>query len=72
VTDGTWMSAQLPEFGAGVTFRDGDPEDLARAILELRDNHSVLAAQARERGPKWAAYHNPDHFLAVLFDIASR
>jgi glycosyltransferase involved in cell wall biosynthesis len=70
VTAGTWMEDQLKRFGAGVTFRDGDAGDLARAILELRDNYPRLAAQAEQRRAAWTAYHNPDNFLRELFKTA--
>jgi glycosyltransferase involved in cell wall biosynthesis len=69
VTEGTWMSAQLEKYGAGVTFRDRDVDDLARAIIEARDNYSRLAQQARERQPAWVAYHNPANFVSELLRV---
>lgn len=70
VTSGTWMADQLSRFGAGVTFRDGDTADLARAILELRDNYARLAAQAAERAAAWTAYHSPENFMRELLKAA--
>ena len=71
VTDGTWMSDQLEHYGAGVTFRDQDVDDLSRAICEARDNYPRLAAQALERRAAWLAYHNPDNFVDELLKIVS-
>ena len=69
VTQGTWMSDQLERFGAGVTFRDGDVDDLARAICEARDEHPRLAEQALARRKDWVAYHNSDNFLNELLKL---
>lgn len=71
VTDGTWMSAQLEKYGAGITFRDRDVDDLARAILEARDNYPSLVRQAVARQPAWVGYHNPDKFVDELLEIVS-
>jgi glycosyltransferase involved in cell wall biosynthesis len=71
VTRGTWMSDQLERFGAGITFRDGDVDDLARAILDVRDQYPRLAKQALNRRGAWIAYHNPEHFLDELLKLAS-
>ena len=72
VTDGTWMSEQLANDGAGVTFRDREPEDLARAICFARDNCPHLTKQATAHREKWVAYHNPDTFLTELLRIAQK
>lgn len=71
VTDGTWMSAQLEKYGAGIMFRDHDVNDLARAILEARDNYPRLAQQARARQAAWLDYHNPDNFVNELLKVAN-
>jgi len=70
-TDGTWMSAQLAKYGAGITFRDCDVDDLARAILEARVNYPALAQQAMARQPAWVGYHNPDNFVNELLKIVN-
>jgi glycosyltransferase involved in cell wall biosynthesis len=66
VTEDTWMSEQLRRFGAGTTFRDGDPADLARAVIEARANHPALAERARANRPAWIKFHNPDVFFNLL------
>ena len=71
VTQGTWMSDQLERFGAGVTFRDQDIDDLARAICEVRDNYPRLVEQAMARREHWVAYHNPDNFINELLKLVS-
>lgn len=71
VTQGTWMSDQLERFGAGITFRDGDISDLARAICEVRDNYPRLSGQAQARRADWTAYHNPDNFVDELLKVGN-
>jgi glycosyltransferase involved in cell wall biosynthesis len=66
VTEGTWMSDQLKEAGAGVSFKDRDVEGLIQAILKTREQYSFLSKQAIERRDKWVAYHNPDNFIREL------
>jgi glycosyltransferase involved in cell wall biosynthesis len=70
VTEGTWMSAQLQKFGAGLTFRDQDPDDLARAICAARLEYPRLAEQAAARREEWVAYHNPESFVHELLKVA--
>jgi hypothetical protein len=65
------MSSQLEQYGAGVTCRDRDPEDLARAICEARDNYPYLAAQAQARRSAWVAYHNPANFVSELLKVVN-
>jgi glycosyltransferase involved in cell wall biosynthesis len=71
VTADTWMSAQLARFGAGLTFRDRDADDLARAICMLRDNYPQFAEQALARRESWVAYHNPENFVDELIKVAN-
>lgn len=66
VTDRTWMSDQLGEFGAGCTFRDGDVEDLARCIRQAADEYHSLARAAAARQPAWVGFHNADRLLDAL------
>jgi len=69
VTEGTWMSEQLERFGAGLTVRDRDAEDLARAICAARDNYQQLAERAAARRESWIAYHNPQNFVNELLKV---
>ena len=69
VTENTWMSAQLARFGAGLTVRDRDAEDLARAICAARDGYQHLAEQASARQQSWIDYHNPYNFVQELLKV---
>ena len=71
VTEGTWMSEQLERFGAGLTVRDRDAEDLARAICAARDNYQQLAERAAARRESWIAYHNPQNFVNELLAVVA-
>lgn len=65
-TDGTWMSDQVARFGAGVTFADGDADDLARALVETRLTYHRLAERAALNRDDWLGYHNPKVFMDKL------
>jgi glycosyltransferase involved in cell wall biosynthesis len=69
VTEGTWMSAQLKTFGAGITCRDLDPENLARAICEGRDKHLELEKKAQTGRVEWVKYNSPKNFVNELLRI---
>lgn len=71
VTEGTWMSAQLNTFGAGITCRDRDPEDLARAICEGRDKHFELEKKAQTGRAEWVKFNNPENFVNELLRIGN-
>jgi len=70
VTEGTWMSEKLKSFGAGLTCRDRDPEDLARIICEARDNYFELKSKADAGREKWVTYNNPENFFNELLKIS--
>lgn len=71
VTAGTWMSEQLSVFGAGLTFEDSSPADLARAIRTARDLYDDLSAQALQRQPAWVGYHNAENFFREFMACCS-
>ena len=62
----SWMSAQLGESRAGVTFRSGDGDDLARALRGILGALPDHARSAAALGRQFRAYHNPQSFLAQL------
>jgi glycosyltransferase involved in cell wall biosynthesis len=70
VTEGTWMSAQLAQFGAGLTVKNHDADDLARVICLARDNYRQLAERAAARRDIWTAFHNPSRFVDELLKVA--
>jgi len=49
VTENTWLSWAMDEFGAGVTVRDNDAGDLAEKICYCIEHWPALKAQAQER-----------------------
>jgi glycosyltransferase involved in cell wall biosynthesis len=67
VTADTWMSEELEQYGAGLTFRDGDPSDLADAILQGRDRLPELSRAARARRTAWLHRHSPSALARTLF-----
>ena len=65
-TDDTWMSDQLQLAGAAVLCRDRDAHDLARAIVEARENYELLIEQARRTRPDYLARHNAERLVKEL------
>lgn len=70
VTEDTWMSLQLNLSGAGLTFKDQDALDLARAIREIHDNYENFSNKAWLNRKDWIQYHNPENFLRALIASA--
>ncbi|MBI5381628.1 MAG: glycosyltransferase [Opitutae bacterium] len=62
----SWMSAQLGESGAGVTFVSGNTQDFVRAVQTVVADLPRYAAAAAALGQKFRAYHNPANFLQRL------
>ncbi len=62
----SWMSAQLGDSRAGVTFASGNAADLARAVVAALKNISLHTAAAVELGGEFRSYHNPQNFVAQL------
>lgn len=66
VTEDTWMSDQLMEFGSGVTCKDRDAGDLVRAIFELTDNIDDISTRSRLSAEEWRKKHNPDELFKAI------
>lgn len=68
VTSGTWMSDQLEALGSGVTFSDGDAQDLVRAIVEVRDRYADFRNRAEQARETWLRRHSAATVVAELLD----
>ena len=62
----SWMSAQLGESQAGVTFQSGQFQDLIRAVLSAVSNLTRHKLAAHELGRKFREYHNPINFIRKI------
>ena len=69
-TQGTWMSEQLKDFGAGTLCRDNDPADLARAMIEAKESLPQLKRDAASGKQPWVDAHNTNLFFTSLLRIA--
>jgi glycosyltransferase involved in cell wall biosynthesis len=49
VTENTWLAWALNAFGAGVTIKDGDSNDLAQKLKYCIDHSSALGKKAQDR-----------------------
>ncbi len=66
VTAGTWAGALTEELGIGVTFRDGDPADLSRALRTVANDYARYAERAHEVAPMWLATHHPGALIDTI------
>lgn len=69
VPENTWMAEQLAVSGAGLTFRGGDEEDLARACMQAIDFYPALRARASKAVTAWRAYHNGANFVETIIAL---
>jgi glycosyltransferase involved in cell wall biosynthesis len=69
-TQGTWMSEQLKDFGAGTLCRDNDPAHLARAMIEAKESLPQLKRDAASGKQPWVDAHNTNLFVTSLLRIA--
>jgi glycosyltransferase involved in cell wall biosynthesis len=68
VSENSWLSRQLGNSGAGVTFKFTDPNDFLRATLYACANFATLSDNARRFGAQYSACHNPKVFLDQLME----
>jgi glycosyltransferase involved in cell wall biosynthesis len=69
VPEDSWMADQLAVSGAGLTFRGGDEEDLARACMQAIDSYPALRARASEAAAAWRAYHNAENYCEAIIRL---
>lgn len=62
----SWMSRQLVDSAAGVTFASGKADDLARAVQTMLKNLPAHTAAATKLGQTFRAFHNPANFVRAL------
>ena len=68
VTENTWLSWAMTEFGAGVTVRDGDATDLADKIKLCLAERVTLSATAQERKTVARKSNSTEHYLQILWN----
>ena len=69
-TEGTWMAEQMNEWGAGIPVRDGDVDDLVRAIGEFQSRAAELRATARQRAATALEENSWRRLLKILWASA--
>lgn len=70
VTNQTWLSEMISEYGGGLTFVDGDAEGLAQAIITAYRDRTTLMAKADQGAKAIRVEHNPQNFLDCLIAAA--
>jgi glycosyltransferase involved in cell wall biosynthesis len=67
VTENTWLEWALKEFGAGVTIRDGDADDLADKIRVCIKEKTVLLKYASERKKMALEKNSTERYLKCVW-----
>lgn len=68
VTEDTWMSDQLRDYGSGAVCRDHDPHDLVRAVLNIEARFPEYSERARLTRDAWLERHNPEALIEGLLE----
>ncbi len=67
VPEGTWMSQELARLDIeGLTFKQGDVEDLARVLGRVIEDHLQFRERMAQAGRDWQSCHNPQTFVDAL------
>ena len=69
-TADTWPGRQVRARGAGLVFPDGNAAALVRAVRLLSAELPRFAAGGLARRGDWLAFHNPDHYLHMVVELA--
>lgn len=67
VTENTWLSWAMNEYGAGVTVCDGDPKDLEEKIRFCIENRSSLASKAFEKKSVALELNSTERYLQCVW-----
>jgi glycosyltransferase involved in cell wall biosynthesis len=67
VTENTWLSWALAEYGAGITVKDGDVDDLARKICYALEHREGLTEEARQRKSVAMEKNSSERYLQTLW-----
>jgi glycosyltransferase involved in cell wall biosynthesis len=68
VTENTWLSWAMEEYGAGVTVKDNDSEDLYQKLLYSVDNWRSLANAAEAKRPIALEKNSSENYLHCLWE----
>ena len=69
-TDGSWLGKQVQAAGIGEVFRDGDVEDLGRAIDRLLNRYTQYQERVFAIRQDWLSSHTADHVVSQLLTPA--
>ena len=67
VTENTWLAWAMKEYGAGLTAKEKDPEDLYQKLLYAVENWKSLSQTAMERRPLALQNHSSERYLHCLW-----
>lgn len=65
---GTWIANQVKRFGAGIVVESLNPDEVYRAILNIREAYSAYQEKAFLAAETLSEEHNPKHTIRVIFN----
>ena len=68
VTENTWLSWAMKEYGVGLTAKEGDVDDLYNKLLYAINNHQQLKREAEERKHLALDRHSTERYLHCLWN----
>lgn len=70
VPQNTWMGAELVRFKLErLTFRQEDPQDLAKVLSHVIENHLHYKEMMVNVRKTWQSQHNPEKFVDALLEL---
>ena len=68
VTENTWLSWAVKEYGVGLTAKEADVDDLYNKLLYAIDNQKQLKKEAEARRPIALEFHSTERYLQCLWN----
>jgi glycosyltransferase involved in cell wall biosynthesis len=70
VSDNTWMSSELKNFGGGLEFIKNNPEDFAEKVLQLANDYQNYSKKVIAYSAFWKEKHNVKNLVDLLLKEA--
>lgn len=68
-TSGTWLARQVEKYGGGVIVQSTEPEEVLKAIEEIRKNYEKYQNEALEAGKQLVQKHNGVELARLIKQI---
>ena len=71
VTENTWLSWAMGKYGAGITVKEADPEDLYSKLLYAIENWKSLTEKAMKMRSIALSQHSSESYLQCLWEAGT-